>query len=121
MQRVQTMQLHSVVLIGHQHVSIMQGKESELTLQTVCQHHSLLFIKFLIIEGAAMVHVTQVELEHAQRDLTVLLELCTDHPALLGKPLLSSLYMLVGQCRSANICPKTSSRSKCQMQVPTHF
>ncbi len=47
-----------------------------------------------------MVHITQVDLERAQRDLTVLLELCTDHPALLGKPLLSSLYMLIGQCMS---------------------
>ena len=45
-----------------------------------------------------MVHMTQVDLKHAQRDLSVLLELCTDHPALLGKPLLSSLYMLTGQC-----------------------
>ena len=87
----------------------------------MCHHHSLLFIKFLIIEGAAMVHLTQVELEHAQRDLTVLLDLCTDHPALLGKPLLSSLYMLIGQCRSVNICPKTSSRVECLMQVPTCF
>ncbi|DBB16347.1 TPA: hypothetical protein ACH3X3_014645 [Trebouxia sp. C0006] len=78
-----------------QHQGI-KGKESDLPLQAVCHHHSLLFIKFLIIEGAAMVHVTQVELEHAQRDLSVLLELCTDHPALLGKPLLSSLYMLIG-------------------------
>ncbi|KAL0026688.1 hypothetical protein WJX79_004396 [Trebouxia sp. C0005] len=78
-----------------QHQGI-KGKESELPLQTVCHHHSLLFIKFLIIEGAAMVHMTQVDLDRAQRDLTVLLELCTDHPALLGKPLLSSLYMLTG-------------------------
>ena len=68
-----------------------------------------------------MVHLTQVELEHAQRDLTVLLDLCTDHPALLGKPLLSSLYMLIGQCRCVNVCPKTSSRRKCLMQVPTCF
>ncbi|DBA81821.1 hypothetical protein WJX77_011283 [Trebouxia sp. C0004] len=74
----------------------IKGKESELPLQTVCHHHSLLFIKFLIIEGAAMVHMTQVELDRAQRDLTVLLQLCTDYPALLGKPLLSSLYMLAG-------------------------
>lgn len=66
----------------------------------MCHHHSLLFIKFLIIEGAAMVHITQLDLERAQRDLTVLLELCTHHPALLGKPLLSSLYMLIGQCMS---------------------
>ena len=64
----------------------------------MCHHHSLLFIKFLIIEGAAMVHMTQVDLERAQRDLSVLLELCTDHSALLGKPLLSRLYMLTGQC-----------------------
>ena len=68
-----------------------------------------------------MVHVTQVELEHAQRDLSVLLELCTDHPALLGKPLLSSLYMLIGQCRSVNVFPKTSSRVECLIQVPTRF
>ena len=81
----------------HVHYSIgMQGTEDDLPLQTVCSYHSLLYIKFLIIEGATIVHLTQIELVKAQKDMAVLLELCTAHPRLLGKPMQSSLYMLTG-------------------------
>ena len=75
----------------------LQGTEGELPLQTVCHHHSLLFIKFMIIEGATLVHLTQLDLVKAQRDMLVLLDLCATYPTLLGQPLHSSMSMLIGQ------------------------
>ena len=100
-----------------------QGTENELPPQTVCNHHTLLYIKFLIIEGAAIVHLTQMDLVKAQRDLTVLLELCTAHPALLGKPLLSSLYMLIGQPTSMPVllCATNNVHQLCYIAgTPCH-
>ena len=75
----------------------LQATEAGLPLQTVCHHHSLLFIKFMIIEGAILVHLTQLDLVKAQRDLGVLLDLCTTYPTLLGHPLQASILMLIGQ------------------------
>ena len=75
----------------------MQGTESDLPLQTVCHHHSLLFIKFMIIEGATLVHLTQLDLAKAQRDILVLLDLCGTYPTLLCRPLHFSISMLIGQ------------------------
>ena len=75
----------------------LQGTEADLPLQTVCHHHSLLFIKFMIIEGAILVHLTQLDLVKAQRDMVVLLDLCATYPTLLGQPLHFSISMLTGE------------------------
>ena len=75
----------------------LQGTEAELALQTVCHHHSLLFIKFMIIEGATLVHLTQLDLLKAQRDMLILLDMCAAYPSLLGQPLHASICMLIGQ------------------------
>ncbi|KAL3152138.1 hypothetical protein ABBQ32_001235 [Trebouxia sp. C0010 RCD-2024] len=74
----------------------MQATEAELAVQTVCGYHCLLFIKFLIIEGAILVHLTQLDLAQAQRDLGALLDMCTTYPTLLGHPLHASTFMLIG-------------------------
>lgn len=51
----------------------------------------------MIIEGAILVHLTQLDLLKAQRDLAVLLDMCTTYPTLLGHPLHASILMLIGQ------------------------
>lgn len=51
----------------------------------------------MIIEGATLVHLTQLDLVKAQRDILVQLDLCATYPTLLGQPLHSSMSMLIGQ------------------------
>ena len=82
-----------MLLTGH----VVQGSEADLPLQTVCHFYCLLFIKFAVIEGATLVHLTQLDLLKAQSDISVLLDLCATFPRLLGQPLQCSLCMLLGQ------------------------
>ena len=51
----------------------------------------------MIIEGATLVHLTQLDLVKAQRDILVLLDLCATYPTLLGQPLHFSISMLIGE------------------------
>lgn len=76
---------------------MLQGSEDDIPLQAVCNHHSLLYIKALVLEGAALVHLTQVDLVKAQQPLLALFGLAGSHPKLVGIPLQATLHMLKGQ------------------------
>ena len=75
---------------------MIQGSEDELPLQTICNHHSLLYIKALILEGIALVHLTQMDLLKAQQPLVALLGMAATHPKLVGGPLQATLLLLIG-------------------------
>ena len=74
----------------------LQGNEDGIPLQTVCDHHSLLFIKALVLEGIALVHLTQMDVVRAQQPLVALLGLAATHPKLVGVPLQATLCILTG-------------------------
>ena len=74
----------------------MQGDEVGLPLQTLWSQQVLLHIKALILEGIAVVQLTQMDLVKAQEAIAELLGLASLHPALLGRPLRAMLHLLTG-------------------------
>lgn len=92
---------------------MLQGHEDSIPLQTVCNQHSLLYIKALVLEGTALVHLTQVDLLKAQQPLADLLRLAGTHPKLVGTPLQATLHLLTGQSISTAILAPNFALGTC--------